>query len=150
MEKSFELNVGKAQLTAKADSLFMTAGEMLPTLTITYEGFVNGDDETTLTTPPTITCEADENSPAGEYAIILTGGESDKYELVLSNGILTITEPENKPGDVNEDGLVDISDIVAIINQIAGTATYRYADVNKDDNVDISDIVAVINIIAGQ
>ncbi len=150
MEKSFELNVGKAQLTAKADSLFMTAGEMLPTLTITYEGFVNGDDETTLTTPPTITCEADENSPAGEYAIILAGGESDNYELVLSNGILTITEPENKPGDVNEDGFVDISDIVAIINQIAGTATYRYADVNKDDNVDISDIVAVINIIAGR
>jgi len=37
---------------------------------------------------------------------------------------------------------------VAIINQIAGTATYRYANVNEDDNVDISDIVAVINIIA--
>ena len=51
-------------------------------------------------------------------------------------------------GDVNEDGNVDISDIVAIVNQIAGTATYRYANVNEDDNVDISDIVAVINIIA--
>jgi hypothetical protein len=52
------------------------------------------------------------------------------------------------PGDVNEDGNVDISDIVAIINQIAGTATYANADVNGDGNVDISDIVAVINIIA--
>ena len=55
-----------------------------------------------------------------------------------------------KPGDVNEDDSVDISDIVAIINQIAGTATYANADVNGDDKVDISDIVAVINIIAGQ
>ena len=53
-------------------------------------------------------------------------------------------------GDVNEDGKVDISDIVAVINQIAGTATYRYADVNEDTKVDISDIVAIINIIAGQ
>ena len=53
------------------------------------------------------------------------------------------------PGDVNEDGSVDISDIVAVINQIAGTASYRYADVNNDTNVDISDIVAIINIIAG-
>ena len=57
--------------------------------------------------------------------------------------------PKNKKGDVNEDGYVDISDIVAVINQIAGAATYRYADVNSDDNVDISDIVAIINIIAG-
>ena len=53
-------------------------------------------------------------------------------------------------GDVNEDGSVDISDIVAVINQIAGKATYRFADVNNDENVDISDIVAIINIIAGK
>jgi hypothetical protein len=58
--------------------------------------------------------------------------------------------PDTKPGDVNEDGSVDISDIVAIINQIAGTAKYTNSDVNGDNNVDISDIVAVINIIANQ
>ena len=52
-------------------------------------------------------------------------------------------------GDVNVDGKVDISDIVAVINQIAGTATYPNADVNGDKKVDISDIVAIINIIAG-
>ncbi len=59
-------------------------------------------------------------------------------------------EPDTKIGDVNEDGNVDISDIVAVINQIAGTATYRFADVNNDKKVDISDIVAIINTIAGQ
>lgn len=52
-------------------------------------------------------------------------------------------------GDVNTDGSVDISDIVAIINQIAGTGSYQLADVNGDKAVDISDIVAVINIISG-
>lgn len=52
-------------------------------------------------------------------------------------------------GDVNEDKRVDISDIVAIINQMAGTANFAFADVNEDDKVDISDVVAVINIIAG-
>ena len=56
--------------------------------------------------------------------------------------------PTVKPGDVNEDGKVDTSDIVAIINQIAGSAEYAYADVNQDKTVDISDIVAVINIIS--
>ncbi len=54
-------------------------------------------------------------------------------------------------GDVNEDGKVDINDVVAIINQMAGTATWQYANVNEDEvgKVDINDVVAVINIMAG-
>ncbi len=52
-------------------------------------------------------------------------------------------------GDVNGDKKVDISDIVAVINNIAGDPTYKEtAKVNDDDKVDISDIVAIINIIA--
>ena len=58
-------------------------------------------------------------------------------------------EPPKKKGDVNADGIVDISDVVAIINQMAGTVSWPEADVNGDETVDISDIVAVINIIAG-
>lgn len=57
---------------------------------------------------------------------------------------------EPKTGDVNEDRLVDISDIVAVINTMAGTTFWRYADVNKDNKTDISDIVNIINIIAGK
>ena len=52
--------------------------------------------------------------------------------------------------DVNADGVVDISDVVAIINQMAGTMQYPKADVNNDNAVDISDVVAVINAMAGQ
>ena len=52
--------------------------------------------------------------------------------------------------DVNEDGETDISDIVAVINQIAETASYANADVNGDGEVDISDIVAIINAIASK
>ena len=54
-----------------------------------------------------------------------------------------------RQGDVNHDGSVDISDIVAVINTIAGETTYSSSsDVNTDNNTDISDIVAIINIIA--
>ena len=52
-------------------------------------------------------------------------------------------------GDVNGDGVADISDIVAIINLIAAAGNDPAADVNGDNTIDISDIVAVINIIAG-
>ena len=51
-------------------------------------------------------------------------------------------------GDVNGDGVVDISDVVAIISHKAGTESTDRADVNCDGVVDISDIVAAINIIA--
>ena len=53
-----------------------------------------------------------------------------------------------KKGDVNLDGSIDISDVVAVINQMAGSGNYPYADVNSDDDVDISDVVAIINIIS--
>jgi hypothetical protein len=76
--------------------------------------------------------------------------------IVPSHGVRLFRLGNNPPihdngllGDVNLDGSVDISDIVAIINQMAGTASWQNANVNNDDNVDISDIVAVINIMAG-
>ena len=51
---------------------------------------------------------------------------------------------------ISGDKTVDISDIVAVINSIAGTQIYPLSDVNGDNATDISDVVAVINIIAGQ
>jgi hypothetical protein len=154
IEQTFRLNVKKAQLTIVADSLSRYTGEENPELTMSFEGFVNGDDASTaLTTHPEITCEADASSPAGEYAIMLSGGESTNYELTLVDGVLTVTDPPappHKAGDVNEDGFVDISDIVATINHMAKTASFRYADVNEDGEVNISDIVAIINIMAQQ
>ena len=68
----------------------------------------------------------------------------------IKEGLLFVVERKAMKGDVNLDGQVDISDIVAIINHIAGTANYANADVNEDKTVDISDIVAVINIIANK
>ena len=59
-------------------------------------------------------------------------------------------------GDVNNDKIVDISDIVALINIIAGNTSHNsdeddqahVGDLNNDMIVDISDIVAVIDIIS--
>ena len=67
---------------------------------------------------------------------------------------LNITESAEKhmKGDVNEDGKVDINDVVAVINHMAGTISWRYANVNEDaeEAVDINDVVAIINIMAGK
>ncbi len=70
---------------------------------------------------------------------------SDLTKMYFSGSTTTTT----LKGDVNRDGKVDISDVVAIINTMAGVMIYEDADVNSDDHVDISDVVSVINIIAG-
>ena len=45
---------------------------------------------------------------------------SKNYELTYKNGTLTINPSGPIKGDVNEDGKVGISDVVAVINLIAG------------------------------
>ena len=51
-------------------------------------------------------------------------------------------------GDVNNDGYVDISDVVELVNIILNSQSGNpRADVNEDGNVDISDVVELVNII---
>ena len=65
----------------------------------------------------------------------------------------TIVFPEAPllPGDINGDGVVDISDVNIVINIMLGkeepTPT---SDVTDDGQVDISDVNAVINIMLGK
>ncbi len=56
-------------------------------------------------------------------------------------------------GDVNADGVVDVADIAAVIDVMAGkgnSVTKATADVNGDNNVDVADIAAVIDVMAGK
>ena len=54
-------------------------------------------------------------------------------------------------GDINSDGVVDISDVNAVINMMLGkTSPTPAADINSDGNVDISDVNAVINLMLGK
>ena len=52
--------------------------------------------------------------------------------------------------DVNSDGSIDISDVVALVNAILTSSTGDSYDVNADGSVDISDVVALVNMILGQ
>ena len=57
---------------------------------------------------------------------------------------------DDKPGDVNGDGNVNVGDIMAVINVMASGTYDQKADVNGDGNVNVGDIMAVINIMAGK
>ena len=57
-------------------------------------------------------------------------------------------EPGTK-GDINADGVVNVSDVTALIIKFLGTATFAVAtcDINADGVVNVSDVTALINII---
>ena len=69
--------IAKAKLTAKADDATRTYGQANPAFTITYSGFVNNEDESVLWQEPMATCSAIPTSPAGDYDIVLTGGQEE-------------------------------------------------------------------------
>ena len=57
-----------------------------------------------------------------------------------------------KPGDANGDDKVNVGDIMAVINYMAGQTEgidKKVADVNGDGKVNVGDIMAIINIMAG-
>lgn len=54
-------------------------------------------------------------------------------------------------GDVNEDGFVNIADVVAVVNHILGKENAHFneliADVNGDGTINIADVIAIIDCI---
>ena len=94
--KSFTLTVAKAPLTITAQNCTKNVGEENPTLTVKYDGFVLGEDETVLTSQPTIQTEATTDSPVGTYDITASGAEAQNYEISYVKGTLTI-EKKDEP-----------------------------------------------------
>lgn len=84
------LTVGKAMLSITADNKTLRQGETNPTFTLSYSGFKNNETENVLDVLPEISCDANENSSAGFYHIVLNGGNDNNYAYNLVNGKLEI------------------------------------------------------------
>jgi len=88
--KETTLQIAKANLTITANDATRLAGEPNPTFTMSFEGFQYTDTEADIDELPQISCNADENSPAGNYEIYLTGGNDNNYEFTLISGTLIV------------------------------------------------------------
>ncbi|MFM7329163.1 MAG: MBG domain-containing protein, partial [Bacteroidota bacterium] len=86
------LTVTRAIVTATADNKSRLYGDSNPVLTISYSGFRNGDNETTLDALPAAATAATPVSNAGTYPITLSGGSDNNYTLTLVNGTLTVNK----------------------------------------------------------
>lgn len=112
-------------------------GSNNPTLRIVYDGFVNGDNENIVSTPPNIQTTADRYSDTGTYSILCNGGiVSKNYTFKYCVGTLTIEkanlnitavdakreEGQSNPkfeltfeGFRNNDGILDLDELPSIL-----------------------------------
>lgn len=90
--KPGKLTIVPAPLTVTAADIVIGAGMDIPALTLTYEGFRNGDTEdTALSEKPTVATTATKDSPCGNYEISVSGGSAANYDIGCYGGTLTIT-----------------------------------------------------------
>lgn len=83
--------VNKAPLTITPSNVPKVYGAVLPALTPTYTGFVNGDTSASLTTQPTLTTTATAASIVGTYPITAAGAVDPNYTITYTAGTLTVT-----------------------------------------------------------
>lgn len=101
----------------------------------------------------TLWLDVEQGLDAGEYAltidrIIMADVLATQYR---ADAITPAVEVRNCiPGDVNDDGTVDMGDYVAVVNYILENDPQPFvfiaADLNNDNEIDVSDLVAVANI----
>ena len=87
------LTVTQAVLTVSADNQLRAYGVTNPVFTVSYSGFVNGEDTNVLNGSPDVSTAADTNSPVGTYPIVVSQGNlstNGNYSFNFTNGILTI------------------------------------------------------------
>ncbi len=88
---SATIMITKASLTITAENKTKLYGAALPSLTVMYDGFVNGETPSNLATLPSITTDAAAGSHVGDYSITPTGAVAANYAIKYVNGTLKIT-----------------------------------------------------------
>lgn len=114
--------VDKATLDVTADDLTREQGEDNPELTMSYKGFVYGEDESVLDVKPNIICAASKESPMGEYDIVVYGGSDDCYNLNLHNGKMTVTVNTGIENLIEEGACFDVYSCSGIKIKAAATS----------------------------
>jgi len=75
---------------------------------------------------------------------LLSLGNTEKDYI---RGVLQDYYQESYTGDINQDSLVNIQDVILVINLILNVDFNLLADINLDDNVDVLDVIQLVNII---
>ena len=117
------LTIAQAPLTVGVQDVTITEGDAIPSFTLTYSGFKNGDTESNaFTMKPTATTTATSSSTPGTYPITVSGGTATNYALTYMQGTLTIKEKPVEPATVtaNDQTMVYGDDVPTLTYKSSG------------------------------
>ena len=73
------------------------------------------------------------------------------YKIIILSFFLTFSFGNSNmriPGDINNDGVVDVLDVIELVNMILNNSNYtENADLNADGIINVVDIVELVNIV---
>lgn len=101
-------------------------------------------------TPIVLSGEYFSGLPLATATLYVPRGSKSLYEAATGwNEFTSIVELPGITGDINNDDMVDVSDVSAVVDYILGSGIYTAAecDVNGDGAVDVGDVSALIDII---
>lgn len=110
------LTIEKAPLTVSVGDYIRYVGEENPIFNLTYDGFRNGDNLSSLLTLPQAHTDATVASPEGTYEIVVSGGNAVNYLFKYENGTLTVIQTPTGINSVYE----SIGDGDAAIYSVSG------------------------------
>ncbi|MEK7499630.1 MAG: MBG domain-containing protein, partial [Patescibacteria group bacterium] len=142
--------INKATLNVTADDKSIIYNDSDPAFTVTYSGFVNGEDVTVLTSLSSASVSG-AHTNSGTYAIIPFGGTADNYSFSYHNGTLTVNKKHitgsftanNKIYDGNNSAIVATRTLIGVIGLddvtlSDGIATFSNANVADGKTVTLS------------
>ncbi|WP_177195228.1 MBG domain-containing protein [Parapedobacter indicus] len=102
------LHIAKAPLAVSVADAARAYGGANPSFDVSYNGFVDGEDASSLDRAPSASTDATETSAPGSYAITVSGGVSANYAFTYHDATLTVTKaPQaitfNAPAEVTRD-----------------------------------------------
>ncbi len=145
------VTINPAALTVSAPSQTVTYGTPVPTITPSYEGFVNGDSVTSLATPANCsTTYTATTAPGATPDTTCTGAVDENYTITYEPGAITVTAASlsivksvdlatANPGDT-------LTYTLTVTNQ--GTATAAAKDVAISDTVPAGTMAYVASLAA--
>ena len=96
------MTVTKRELIVIVDNKSRVVNSNNPAFTLSYRGFVLGENESVFNSRPTVETSATRGSAPGRYDIVVYGGSADNYAFTYVYGVLTVLSEDEVPltGDI--------------------------------------------------
>lgn len=145
------LKINKKSLIAYADNKLVNYGAAEPTYTVSYSGFISGEDQSDLATAPVAFVSISWPANPADYTIYLSEGSDENYSLSYDYGVLTVNPLilNNITASNNlytYDGMVKNITVVTAPLDVNCIVTYRKDGVSVANPTDAGTYIATITI----